>query len=72
MSRDTEDQRSIALPPRKFGSRNGKVVRVTPPRVYSRERDPLKILKYAGLISKATENLAHIGIGSPDRPARSE
>jgi hypothetical protein len=65
-------QRSIALPPHNIGSRSGKVIRATPPRVYSREGDSLKILKYAGLISKATENLAHIGIGSPYRLARSE
>ena len=50
------------------------VVKATPRPLYPRERDPIPVLLEAGWapgpVWTGMENLAPIGIRSPDRPAR--
>jgi hypothetical protein len=54
----------------------GWVVNTTPRPLYPREIDPVPIVQEAGWASGPAwtdaENLAHTGIRSPDRPARSQ
>jgi hypothetical protein len=59
-----------------LGDRWGWVVNATPRPHYSRERDPLPIEQEAVWaqepVGTREENLAPVGIRSPDRPARSK
>jgi hypothetical protein len=54
----------------------GWVVKATPQPLYPQKRDPVLIVWHdgwaTGLVWPSGENLAHTGIRSPNRPARSE
>jgi len=68
--------RSIALPFLDHGSRSGWGVSVTPRPLFTPGKDPVPIVQEAGwtpgLVWTGAENLAPTGIGSPNRPARSQ
>ena len=68
--------RSIILPFLDHGTRRGWGVSVTPRPLFTPRKDPVPIVQEAGWgprpVWTGVENLAHTGIQSPDRPARSQ
>ena len=68
--------RVIALPLLDHGTRSGWGVSVTPRPLFTPVKDPIPIVLEAGWapgpVWTGAENLAPTGIGSPDRPARSQ
>jgi hypothetical protein len=67
--------RSIALPFRDLGVRRG-VWSASHPGRFTPRKDPVPIVQEAGWVPRpvctTAKNLAHTGIRSPDRPARSQ
>ena len=61
-------RRGIALPFLNLGARWGWVINATPPPLYHRERDLVRLR----VVWTRAKNLVPTGIRSPDRPARSE
>jgi hypothetical protein len=68
--------RGIALPFHDHGTRRGWGVSVTPRPLFTPGKDPVPIVQEVGwapgMIRTRAENLAPTGIGSPDRPGRSQ
>ena len=68
--------RGIALPFIDYGTRRGWGVSVTPRPFFTLGKEPMPIVQEAGWapgpVWTGAENLAHTGIRSPDRPARSQ
>ena len=68
--------RGIALHFHDHGTRSGRGVSSTPRPLFTPGKDPVPIVQEAGWATGAVwtgaENLAVIGIRSPDRPARSQ
>jgi len=68
--------RGIVLLFHDHGTKRGWGVSVTPQPLFTPGKNPVTIVQGAGWVPgpvwKGAENLAHIGIESPDRPARSQ
>ena len=68
--------RGIALPFHDHGTRRGWGVSVMPRPIFTPGKDPVPIVQEAGwaqaTVWTGAVNLAHTGIRSPDRPARSQ
>jgi hypothetical protein len=70
------ESRGIGLPFHDHGTRRGWMVSVTPRPLFTPGKDPVPIVQEVGWapgpVWTGAENLASIGIRSPDRPARSQ